>query len=134
MFDNPATLPIIGEDEQCGEMEVNLIPTDETGSRNLCEEMDEEEVQFEPEELLEKPFHFLIVVDKAMIPPRFQNIHIEYVFKVSQFQKETFKTKSVCMTLFRLKRKPRFLSLISNNFIASVLSHSLFSDIQNKLK
>lgn len=37
MFDNPATLPIIGEDEQCGEMTVNLIPTDETGTRNLCE-------------------------------------------------------------------------------------------------
>jgi hypothetical protein len=36
MFDNPATLPIIGEDEQCGELTVNLIPTDETGTRNLC--------------------------------------------------------------------------------------------------
>ena len=44
MFDNPATLPIIGEDEQCGELVVNLVPTDETGSRNLCEEMDEEEI------------------------------------------------------------------------------------------
>lgn len=28
MFDNPATLPIIGEDEHCGELTVNLIPTD----------------------------------------------------------------------------------------------------------
>jgi len=31
MFDNPATLPIIGEDEHCGELVVNLIPTDESG-------------------------------------------------------------------------------------------------------
>jgi len=36
MFDNPATLPIIGEDEHCGELVVNLVPTDETGERNLC--------------------------------------------------------------------------------------------------
>lgn len=28
MFDNPATLPMIGEDEQCGELLVNLVPTD----------------------------------------------------------------------------------------------------------
>lgn len=28
MFDNPARLPIIGEDEQCGELSVNLVPTD----------------------------------------------------------------------------------------------------------
>lgn len=40
MFDNPCELPIIGEDEQCGQMTVNLIPTDETGSRNLSEEME----------------------------------------------------------------------------------------------
>ena len=46
MFDNPATLPIIGDDEQCGELEVNLVPTDETGTRNLCEQMDEDEMQF----------------------------------------------------------------------------------------
>ncbi len=48
MFDNPATLPMIGEDEQCGELLVNLVPTDETGTRNLCEEMDQQQVEFEP--------------------------------------------------------------------------------------
>ena len=42
MFDNPCELPIIGEEEQCGLLSVNLVPTDETGERNLCEEMDEE--------------------------------------------------------------------------------------------
>lgn len=36
MFDNPATLPIIGQDEHCGQLNVNLIPSDETGQRNLC--------------------------------------------------------------------------------------------------
>ena len=41
MFDNPATLSIIGEDDHCGDLVVNMIPTDETGTKNLCEEMDE---------------------------------------------------------------------------------------------
>jgi hypothetical protein len=41
MFDNPVELPIIGEDDHCGELVVNLVPTDETGQVNLCEEMDD---------------------------------------------------------------------------------------------
>lgn len=42
MFDNLTTLSIIGEDDHCGEITVNMIPTDEEGERNLCEEMDDE--------------------------------------------------------------------------------------------
>ncbi len=41
MFDNPVELPIIGEDDHCGELVVNLVPTDQTGQVNLCEEMDD---------------------------------------------------------------------------------------------
>lgn len=37
MFDNPTTLSIIGEDDQCGDLMVNMVPTDETGTKNLCE-------------------------------------------------------------------------------------------------
>lgn len=37
MFDNPTTLSVIGEDDQCGELDVNMVPTDETGTKNLCE-------------------------------------------------------------------------------------------------
>lgn len=42
MLDNPADLAIIGENHQCGELKVDLIPTDETGEKNLSEEIDEE--------------------------------------------------------------------------------------------
>ena len=76
---------------------VNLVPTDETGTRNLCEEMDEEEVEFEPEELLDKPFHFLIMIERGVIPLHFRDIYVEYTFRVSEFQKESFKTKSVTL-------------------------------------
>jgi len=41
MLDNPADLAIIGENHQCGELKVDLIPTDEQGERNLSEEVDE---------------------------------------------------------------------------------------------
>ena len=44
LFDNETTLSIIGEEDHCGEITVNMIPTDESGERNLCEEMDEQEV------------------------------------------------------------------------------------------
>jgi kinesin family protein 13 len=35
LFDNPTNLAIIGENHQCGELKVNLIPTDENGEKNL---------------------------------------------------------------------------------------------------
>lgn len=28
MFDNPCSLPIIGQEDQCGELNVNIVPTD----------------------------------------------------------------------------------------------------------
>lgn len=37
LFDNLTSLSIIGQDDHCGELVVNMIPTDETGERNLCE-------------------------------------------------------------------------------------------------
>ena len=35
LFDNPVNLTIIGEDDHCGSLVVNLVPTDETGQKNL---------------------------------------------------------------------------------------------------
>ena len=64
-----------------------------------------------------------------MIPPHFSNIHVEYMFKVDEFHKETFKTKSVALSLYRSKMKPQFQSSTLNRSIAlvSLLNHS--SDI-----
>ena len=42
MFDSPTKLSIIGEEDNCGEIVVNMIPTDDTGSKNLSDEMDGE--------------------------------------------------------------------------------------------
>ena len=94
MFDNPTNLSIIGEDDQCGELVVNMVPTDETGAKNLCEEMDEEE-DFEPEYLLDNPFHFNMIIEEAKVPDNFENIFVEYAIKVSEFKTEVFKT-DVC--------------------------------------
>lgn len=82
MFDNPGTLPIIGEDEHCGEMVVNMIPTDQTGTKNLCEVAEDEEVEFEPEDLLDKPFYFLIIIESAKIPLNYEKVFIEYSLKI----------------------------------------------------
>ena len=89
----------MGEDGHCGELVVNLVPTDETGQTNLCEEMDDE-VQFEPEELLGKPFFFNLMIEEAKIPPNFESVFVEYALKVNEFNTDIFKTPSVIFTLF----------------------------------
>ena len=95
MFDNLTTLSIIGEDDHCGEITVNMIPTDETGERNLCEEMDDEEIQFEPEELMEKPFYYNVIIEEAIIPDNYKNIFVEYSVKVDEKKSEIFRTDEV---------------------------------------
>ncbi len=57
-----------------------MIPTDDTGTKNLCAEMDEEE-EFEPEYLLDNPFFFNMIIDQAKIPDNFQNVFVEYALK-----------------------------------------------------
>ena len=52
-----------------------------------------------------KPFHFLMLIEKGVIPPHYSQVHVEYVFKVNEFSKETFKTKSVTMFKLRSKKK-----------------------------
>lgn len=107
MFDNPCQLPIIGEEEQCGELSVNLVPTDETGTRNLCQELDDDEVEFEPEELLDKPFHFLMLIEEAKIPPHYKSTYVEYSLKVDEFTRSVFKTREVTHAIIRSRRNAR---------------------------
>lgn len=106
MFDNPASLPIIGEDEHCGELIVNLVPTDDTGTRNLCEEMDEEEVEFEPEELIDKPLHYLIVVTSARIPTNYKDIFVEYQIRTNEHERQKFRTDTVTPPPRRSRNAP----------------------------
>ena len=47
--------------------------------------MDEEE-DFEPEYLLDNPFHFNMVIEEAKVPDNFENVFVEYAIKVSEFK------------------------------------------------
>lgn len=42
LMDTPNDLILVGDNGACGTLKVNLIPTDETGTKNLGKEMDEE--------------------------------------------------------------------------------------------
>lgn len=44
-----------------------MVPTDETGERNLSTEIDEDE-DCEPDDLIGKPFYFNVVIKSAKIP------------------------------------------------------------------
>ena len=94
MLDNPADLAIIGENHQCGELKVDLIPTDEAGQKNLSEEVDEEE-DCEPEDLIGKPFYFNVVITSAKIPDNYENIFVEYSLRLNGSDLSVFKTEQV---------------------------------------
>lgn len=82
--------------------------------------MDDEEVEFEPEELLDKPFHFLIQIEEASIPQgRYSKMHVEYSFKVNEFVKETFRTAEVPIWLLRSQTPRPTLTLTTLNSTAS---------------
>ena len=102
MFDNLTTLSIIGEDDHCGEITVNMIPTDEEGERNLCEEMDDEEIEFQPEQLMNKPFYYNVVIEEASIPDNYENIYVQYSVKIDEKKTETFTTNIVVINLMQV--------------------------------
>ena len=45
--------------------------------------------------MLDKPFHFWIHIGKGSIPAHYSNVYVDYSFKVSEFVKESFKSKEV---------------------------------------
>jgi hypothetical protein len=87
------------------------VPTDETGEVNLCEEMDDE-VEFEPEELLDKAFYFNLIIEEAKIPANYENVFVEYSLRVSEFKNESFKTNEVTLKT----QNPRFDYVKLHNF------------------
>lgn len=69
-----------------------MVPTDETGTVNLCEEMDEKEEEFEPEDLLDRSLYYLILIKEARIPVNYKDIYVEYAVKINEEEREVFKT------------------------------------------
>lgn len=55
--------------------------------------------------------YFKIVIDRAKIPDNYSNIYVEYDIKLTHDKKETYKTKTVYLDLFRLKKKSIILYL-----------------------
>ena len=96
LIDNPDTIAIIGENIHCGELKINILPSDDTGTRNLSEEMDEE-MDCEPSDLLGKPFFFKVCVYNGKIPDNYSSVFVEYTLKVNEIDKETFRTEEVSL-------------------------------------
>ena len=79
LIDNPATLNLIGKTYQIhGKLEVNLIPTDQTGT----DEPPDELIPDEPEDLIDQRIDFLVNISKAKDLPEdlCRDVFVEYSF------------------------------------------------------
>lgn len=80
LIDNPHTVSLIGSDQKglVGKLEVNILPTDETG----WEEPSEDIIPNQPEDLIGKRIDFVVIIEKAMdLPDNFwRDVYWEYTF------------------------------------------------------
>ena len=80
LLDNPHEAQIMGQDipGNVGKIHLNIIPTDENGSKEIPEEMEPEE----PEDLLGKRVHFDICVDsiKGLPKEASNNVFVKYAW------------------------------------------------------
>ena len=67
--------------------------------------MDDEQIQFEPEELIDKPFYYNIIIQNATIPDNYENIYVDYSVKIDDKKSETFKTKEVNLIILQIEGK-----------------------------
>ena len=78
---------------------MNLIPTDDTGTRNLSEDIEEglEPAVEDPNELLGKRFDFRVIIGLAKLPETLcKDTYVEYTVQTGDNKKiSTFKTKTV---------------------------------------
>lgn len=64
---NPS-LKIIGNQKIQGEMAVRIYPTSVDGTDNLAHQEEREREIFQPRMLLEKDLHFILTIDRLVIP------------------------------------------------------------------
>lgn len=80
LIDNPHTVSLIGSDQKglVGKLEVNILPTDESG----WDEPPEDLIPYQPEDLIGKRIDFAIIIEKAMdLPDNFcKDVYCEYSF------------------------------------------------------
>lgn len=56
--------------------------------------MDEEE-DCEPEDLIDKPFYFNVLIESAKIPENYENVFVEYSLRLNNNDNVTFKTEEL---------------------------------------
>lgn len=78
MIDNPYDVVLIGQSDQeiVGNLDVNIIPTDETGWADPPDDM----IPEEPEDLIEMRVDFVVIINKAInLPESFcTDVYVEY--------------------------------------------------------
>lgn len=97
LLDNPVECQIVGDNGACGTLKMDIIPTDETGTKNLAEEMDENgEVIEDPNELLDKRLDFKVVIDSSTLPPHMcKDSYVEYSLMTQNGDQKTFRTEVI---------------------------------------
>ena len=77
---------------------MGVIPCDETGEKNLAQEMDEEgaDIVEDPKQLLDREMYFKINITNANLPDNFcRNTFVEYTILDNEGKQATFKTEMV---------------------------------------
>jgi hypothetical protein len=78
--------------------------------------MDEEEIEFEPEELIDKPLYYLIYIKSAKIPINYKDIYVEYSVKVNEAEWEKHQTDVVNALICRFMKRRTILNLHIANY------------------
>jgi hypothetical protein len=80
LIDNPHTVSLIGSDQKglVGKLEVNILPTDESG----WDEPPEDLIPYQPEDLIGKRIDFAVIIERAIdLPENFcRDVYCEYTF------------------------------------------------------
>ncbi|KAL4444820.1 hypothetical protein ABPG74_016028 [Tetrahymena malaccensis] len=98
-MDSQIELSLVGENGQCGSLQVGVIPCDETGEKNLAKEMEEEEgsdVIEDPKQLLGKEMYVKITISSAVLPDNFcRDTFVEYNLMDQDGKMQTFRTETI---------------------------------------
>lgn len=88
LMDNPAVLTIYGQNGSIGTLKVNLIPTDQTGTINIGQDIDNEKAdEYQNDEnLIEDPYdivgrdvYFKVVIEAARLEQKgWKDFQIKY--------------------------------------------------------
>lgn len=84
LLDNQMDLTIVSEKGSFGQLKVNLIPTDSTGSKYMGDILEEKgEIVEEPQTLIGQPFNFKVnIISASLIEANWKKIYIEYTLKI----------------------------------------------------